>query len=554
MTDWLLDLRGTLLANRGLDTEEKVDQFLYPKYDRDIHDPFLLKDMDKAVARILLAIDKKETVCIFGDYDADGVPATALLSDVFKKLGLNFITYIPHRHNEHFGLNGEAVKEISKQATLLITVDCGITDVEEVELANKLGLDVIITDHHLPQEKLPPAVAIVDHKQDGCEYPEKILCGTGIAFKLAQALLKKMPIGDEKVTLDFEKRLLDLVGIATIADRVPLIGENRALAKFGLVMLRRSRRPGLVELFRQLKLKQDHLTEEDIAFSIAPALNAAGRMSHADEALALLSTDSAEEASALAANLVNLNKSRKADGGAMMAEIERRVEMLAVLPEVICVGDHSWSPGVISGVASKVLERYQRPVCLWVANDAGEIRGSCRSEGSISMVELLEAAGGAEWFTDYGGHTNAAGFGLPAGRENELAEKLNQAWHKITKLEKVEVALHEAAILPDDISWHLFEVVNELAPFGEANAKPIFHIVKAPIAAVKTFGSDGAHFELQLQNDRGQIIPAISFFNGPKFSQLNLGPHSRPNLLVTIEKSTFKWKPELRLRIVDILI
>lgn len=558
MNDFLLDLRGKLLANRGLTNEEQIERFINPTYDRDLHDPFLMKDLKKAVARLLKAIKVGEGICIFGDYDADGVPATALLSDVFRRLGhSNFFTYIPHRHNEHFGLNKKAIKKIADRgAKVLITVDCGITDVEEVAYAKELGLDAIITDHHLLGSEAPKAFAIIDPKQPDCNYPDTMLCGTGIAFKIAQGLISewnKKAKASEKIEIDFEKRLLDLVGVATIADRVPLVGENRALAKFGLMMLQRTSRPGLVELFKKLRLKQNFITEDDIAFTIAPSINAAGRMNHADEALNLLITSDPAEAVTLATNLVALNKDRKAMASSMMCEVEQLVES-EELKNVVCVGDHSWSPGVISGIASKVLEKYSRPVCLWVANDEGEIRGSCRSDGTINMVELLEAAGGGEFFTDHGGHANAAGFGLQAGQEKEVAARLDEAWHKIGKQEVIKEIEPEAELLANDISWQLFDMLDQLAPFGEGNEKPIFKINKAPVCGAKTFGSTGAHFELQLENEAGRVIPAISFFNGQKLDKLNLTADSRPTVFANVEKSTFKWKPELRLRIVDIII
>lgn len=276
-------LMQELLFYRGIETVSAADEFLNPDYEKHIHDPFLIKDMDKAVKRILLAIKNNEKIVIYSDYDCDGIPGGVILHDFFKKIKYkNVSNYIPHRNDEGYSLNIGAIKEFSKEgAKLIITVDCGITDVKEVDVANNLGIDVIITDHHLVPKILPKAYAILNSKQEDDTYPYDMLCGAGVAFKLVQGLLAK---GDFGITPGWEKWLLDMAGLSTIADMVPLTGENRVIAYFGLKVFRKSPRPGVQELCRKAKVRLHNVTEDDIGFMVAPRINAASRMGKPMEA------------------------------------------------------------------------------------------------------------------------------------------------------------------------------------------------------------------------------------------------------------------------------
>jgi single-stranded-DNA-specific exonuclease len=308
------ELTQTLLFNRNITSEEEAEIFLNPDYERDIYDPFLIMGMERAVERILSAIENEEKIVIYGDYDCDGIPGSVVLHDFFKKIGYkDFENYIPHRHEEGYGFHAHAVEEFAKEGVgLVITVDCGITDVDAVKRADELGIDVIITDHHLPQETLPPAFVILNSKQKEDTYPDDMLCGAGVAWKLVQALLargRKEKIFD--VSDGWEKWLLDMAGLSTIADMVPLLKENRALAHFGLKVLRKSPRPGLQKLLRKAKVAQVHLTEDDVGFMIAPRINAASRMDVPMEAFRLLSTDDEIVAGELSEHLHNINNERK---------------------------------------------------------------------------------------------------------------------------------------------------------------------------------------------------------------------------------------------------
>ncbi len=322
-----------LLYGRGITSAEEAEKFMNPHYENHSHNPFLMKDMEKAVERILRAIQHNERIAIFSDYDADGIPGAVVLHDFFKQIGyLNFENYIPDRHGEGFGLNTVAIKQFSNSETkLLITIDCGITDIEEVKQANEFGIDVIITDHHLPNGGgLPTAYAILNPKQPNCAYPEKMLCGSGVVFKLVQALVFRihdsaLKVNGQQFTFPVgqEKWLLDMVGLATLSDMVPLQGENRVFAHFGLKVLRKSRRKGLLELLSILRMNRQDLTEDDVGFSISPRINAASRMGVPMDAFRLFATTDDAEAATLARHLDKINNERKGKVASLVKEVRR---------------------------------------------------------------------------------------------------------------------------------------------------------------------------------------------------------------------------------------
>ncbi len=529
-----------------------LENLTIPDYERDVHDPFLLKGMDKAVARILEAIKKKEKILIFGDYDADGVPATALLATVFNWIGhTNFSIYIPDRHNEAFGLSAEAIKKFAgEEVKLLITVDCGITDTEEVALANSLGLEVIITDHHICPEELPPALAVIDPKRPDCNYPDKNLCGTGVAFKVAQAILKAGKF--ESVNEGREKWLLDLVALATVADMVPITGENRALTYFGLTVLQKTRRPGLLALCRALKLKPQFITEDDIGFSLGPRINSASRMSHASEAYELLMSEDEGVANAIATSLELRNGERR---GAVDAILKTAEAIIGEKNEekILVVGQAGFSLGVLGLTASRLVEKYHKPVFVWGVNGLGEVKGSCRSDGSVNVVALMRAcsplASGEDFFSDFGGHVMAGGFSLPLGREVELAAKLNAAYEDAEKQTLEKEIIYDQELNLDEVTNQKYEGIRAFGPFGPENEKPIFLFKSLVVSEVKMFGNGGLHLELKFKNTAGKSIPAIGFF----FTKdLTFKIDEKVDLLASIEKSYFRNFPELRLRIVDI--
>lgn len=563
------DVTATLLLNRGIKTLEQAAAFLSPDYDAHTHDPFLMRDMDRAVERIYRAIKNDERVVIFSDYDADGIPGGVILHDAFKKLGFkNFENYIPHRHDEGFGLNSAAIAGFKESgAKLLITIDCGIADREEVAEAMSLGIDVIVTDHHFPtlvdgssEQDLPAAYAILNPKVAGCAYPEKMLCGSGVIFKLVQALFKKH--GEEfGIKPGWEKWLLDLVGIATLSDMVPLLGENRAFAVYGLKVLKKTSRPGLAQLFKKLRIKREHITEDDIGFSITPRINAASRMGEPAAAFDLLSTDDEALAGAYADALEHVNNERKGTVAALVKEVkkilsERNVEE----KKAIVIGNPSWRPALLGLVANSVAEEYGKPAFLWGRDGEGVIKGSCRSgRGSgASVLSIMQRTPAS--FIAYGGHSASGGFEVSDTGIHTLAESLESAALQVSVesdpdlsgLSGGETAI-DAHISLEDISWDLYRDVEKLAPYGVGNPKPLFLLRGAGVEAVKSFGKEGNHTEIAFRDLGGRKISAIQFFTPISSLPKHVVAGSSIDFVAHLEKSTFKNYPELRLRIVDIL-
>jgi single-stranded-DNA-specific exonuclease len=550
-------LTKTLLEKRGITDLALQERFLFPDYTRDTHDPFLILNMERAIARIRAAMEANERIVVFGDYDCDGIPGSVILHDLFIKIGYkNFLNYIPHRHIEGYGLNALAIEQFAQGGTkLMITVDCGITDVDEVALAQELGIDVIVTDHHLPQAVLPPAYVVINSKQVGDNYPDPMLCGAGVAFKLAQALLLS---GNFKhVQEGWEKWLLDMAGLATIADMVPLQNENRVLAYYGLKVLRRSPRPGLQALLREAGVDQRYLTEEDVGFTIGPRINAASRMDIPFRAFELLSTTDPEDASARAKQLAGLNDERKREVARMMKEA-KKVLRERELRTVIVIGNPSWRVGVVGIVANQLAETFDRPVFVWGKQGSEDgsraIKGSCRSDGRVNLVDLMVAVTDGI-FIDKGGHEFSGGFSIAHEHIHELEDALVEAHGRIEKKESTKgIVAIDAELTLGEVNEETFRAVDLLAPFGVGNPKPTFLFRDVVIDVVIQFGKEKNHLRLMLSNDEGSAqAQAIGFFLNPTdFPGVEVRSGGTVDLIATFEKSYFRGRPELRLRIVDI--
>lgn len=558
-------VRG-LLFSRGISSATAADRFLNPNYQRDIHDPFLLKGMKEATTLILKTVRANEKIAIFADYDADGVPGAAILAEVFKKIGfVNFEVFIPDRQAK-YGLSVAVVRELAAAgARVLITVDCGIADAAEVRMASELGIMAVITDHHLPPPVLPEAAAIVNPKQPEDQYPEKMLCGAAVAFKLAQAFLRtwdKTAGPDARVGFvvvgGWEKWFLDLVAIATVADMVPLTGENRALVYFGLKVLRRTRRLGLNSLFEISRLQREYLGEDDIGFALGPRLNAAGRMSHASEAYYLLTTESPEEAKALAEHLDLKNSERKKMVEFLLAEVDRRL-LNQPLPSVVVLGSEEWNPAALGLAAGRLADRHCRPFFLWGKSSGGELKGSARSAGLVNLVELMRAAGGEELFSNFGGHAAAGGFTLRPEKKEEVKEKVVAAAASLLTETPPELTI-DAELSLAEINDEFYRWLEKLSPFGRGNPKPTFLFSGLTIAGVRTFGNGGLHLELIFKGSDGQKISAVGFFAGNSgFGGVDLSLGRRIDLTAQIERphlayrrAGFRGNGNLRLRIVDL--
>lgn len=535
-----------ILISRDIPESEWKD-FLEPKYEN-LHNPLLLPDMELARDRVIEAISNKERITVFSDYDADGIPGAGVLKDFFRRAGYENVSfYIPHRHDEGFGLNEEAVREIAGEGTkLLITVDCGIADLGEIKLAKELGMDVIITDHHEPHpDGLPEADAVVDPKRADSTYPFSELCGAALAYKLVQAILEKNRFG---VKEGMEKWSIDLVGIATLSDMVPLVGENRIFAKFGLDVLRKSFRPGLVSLFKKLRMDQKNLTEDDVVFMITPRINAASRMGVPSDAFDLLTTESRAEAEKLADHLEHINNERKGVVAALVKDAKKHIEQRERLNEVIVIGNPEWKPSLLGLVANSLVEEYEKPTFVWGRDGDGALKGSCRSYNGYNLHELMQSA--SEHFTQFGGHAGAGGFTVTLEQLTVLEDKLSEALGKLNgEEEKINDSI---SISMNELRNELWDVVNTFAPFGTGNPKPMFSI-NSEIKEFRKFGKENNHLEVSL-GDQG--FKAISFFSSPETYNLSIPgiDTKRRTVLGHLEKSYFRNRPELRLRIVDILL
>jgi single-stranded-DNA-specific exonuclease len=533
-----------LLWDRGLKTQKAIDEFFNPDYNEDLHDPFLMKGMKKAVERTMEALKNKEKITIFGDYDADGVCGTAILSETLNVLGVNPDTYIPNRNKEGYGLNLKAVKEVAaKETNLIITIDCGITDFEEVKLANKLGMDVIIIDHHKVPDKVPSAVSIVNPCQEGERYPFKELAAAGVAFKVAQALLRG------KVSEGWEKWLLDLAAIATVTDAMPLMGENRTLVKYGLVVLTQTKRLGLQELMKTARIKST-LDTYTLGYIIGPRLNAAGRMGHANTAYELLVTKSKEEAETLARRLDQKNQERQRLTDRIMQEVEGRIE-----PEkrkMIFEGDKNWPVGIVGLIAGRLTDKYYRPAIVF-QKMKDESKGSARSIPSFNIVEAISEC--QNLLEDFGGHPGAAGFTVSNKNLKKFEQKLSKiAEEKIKKENLVSLLSIDLEIEPEELNFEAYEEIQRFAPFGEGNPGPLFLMKDLRVSNFRAVGNNYSHLKMYLTKElkEGRIkgFQAIGFGLGDFCDKIKQGD----KIDAAFELITDDWNGarKLQLKIIDL--
>lgn len=559
------DLIAALLARRGVVTKEEAERFLNPSYDLHLHDPLLMADMPKAADRLARAIISGEKIVVWSDYDCDGIPGGTLMHDFLKKAGANFENYIPHRHEEGYGMNISGIEKAARSgARLIVTVDSGITDVEPIVRANKLGMEVIVTDHHLPaQAGLPPAFAILNpNARENETYPFRGLCGSGVAWKLVCATLRILRESSPSTSLratdlpvGWEKWLLDMVGLATIADLVPLIGENRLLATYGLLVMRKSPRVGLQKLLRNMRVDQRALTEDDVAFMVAPRVNAASRMGDARDAFNLFATTDEDEADALAKRLEAANRQRKAAAGAITRAVHDRLGERPVR-SVIALGDPEWRPSLLGLVAGTIAEEYERPVFLWGREGNGELKGSFRSGGFTQTMEMLQTA--ENIFAQFGGHVAAGGFTVLDTEVFFLEDRLVEAYERVTKNNETTDPLVEradAALAPEEARLSFLQRVERLAPFGTGNPKPVFLLQNVSVREISRFGKAREHLKLKISSteSNGQV-DAVTFFAKGALARTaeDLAQGSRANILAHLERDTFSRNSPVRLRLLDI--
>lgn len=536
-----------VLYNRGMRSLEGMKNFLNPSYDEHIHDPFLFRDMEKAVERVQRAIRSGEKIIAHGDYDADGVCGAAVLVEGLKTLGAQVTPYIPHREREGYGLNKESVEGFAKSGTkLIITADCGISNKAEIESAKNLGMDVIVTDHHQQPLDLPPADAIINPNISGEQYPFRGLAGVGVAFKLISALYKRTP--DMKPGM--EKWLLDLVAISTITDMMPLLDENRVLVRYGLIVMRKTRRKGLLALLASLKNGKESVDAHHIGFFIGPRLNAAGRLKHANIAYDLMTATDSQEADRLLKRLEQVNDDRKFITELITGEVEAQLGVVNPEQKALFAFGKNWPIGVVGLVANKVAQKYNRPVFILGEAD-GNIVASGRSVPQLNIVEVLQAS--EKYYAKYGGHAAACGFTLKYKEDleewkifmHELISKKLQDTPNDPLLEiESEIRLHDAHA-------ETWKFLSELEPFGQANPRPVFCTKNVLVKEKRALGKDGKHLKLVL-GQGNDVREAIGFSFGKYHADITAG---KPiDIAYEIDMNEWNGQKRIQLKIKDIKV
>jgi len=554
-----------LLYNRNLNTQKEIDEFLYPDYSCHIHDPFLFKDMTKAVKRIFEAIDKNELIFVHGDYDADGVTSSVILVSTLKKLGAKHLdVFLPDREKDGYGINKNTVDVfIEAQAKLIISCDCGVSNVEEIKKAQEAKIDVIVTDHHNIPPTPPNAYAIIHPKIPGETYPDKTLCGAGVAFKLAQALLRTKKLIDTENSKDlesFEKWLIDLVALASVADMVPLLGESRTLTKYGLIVLNKTKRLGLknlIEIAGLNKKSQGTLDTHDIGFQITPRINAAGRMKHANTAFQLLITEDTDEAIELARELNSNNIARQKETEQMINEGRKYIEETKQNgANIYFVIQDNWPIGLVGLIASKLYNQYYRPVLVMTKKD-NKIHGSGRSIEEINIMEKMVIL--KDHFEKYGGHPQACGFTL------KDATKLEDMQNAMRKLVDEEIKSKDitpklaidAEVRLDQINWELYDLLDKFAPFGQNNPTPKYLTRKVKVSSFDGVGNNGKHLRLLVKQDSNMSHKMIGFsFGDEKTVGKNwcqiLKPGDELDIVFEISVNEWNGERELQKKIIDL--
>lgn len=553
------ELVRSLLARRGVVDPADISAFLSPDYSAHTHAPELLADMSIAVNRLLEAIDRQERIAVYADFDCDGIPGAAVLSDFFAKIKYdNVEVYLPHRDREGYGFHTTAIDALAVRGVkLIITVDVGTVAIDACAHARSIGIDVIVTDHHEILGELPQAVAVLNPKR--APYPFPHLCGAAMAFKLVQAALaegKRRGLENFTAIPDgWEKWLLDLVAIATIADMVPLIGENRVLAYWGLSVLRKSQRPGINALCTRLRLRKSELTEDDVGFSIAPRINAASRMDEPDLAFKLLTTRDSDEAETLAAQLESLNASRKGVVAGIVKNARKHVsERFRPDEKVIVLGNTEWKPALLGLAANSIMNDRGGVVCLWGRDGNGNLKGSCRSDGEVSLADLFVSVRDA--FEECGGHAASGGFSVSHDQVHTLQETLAAAASLLESdaAPSIIECTHDAHITLREVSLPLLHDISLLSPFGMGNAKPVFRIPSVTIATMRAFGKENNHIEIQLTDDSvPTTVRAFQFFKTADDFTHPPKKDSIVHVLATLERDTFRGPYALALRIIDVL-
>ena len=537
------EIIATLLLQRGVETYEQAKTFFRPTLN-DLHNPYLMKDMDKAVSRIEKATSNQENILVFGDYDVDGTTAVSLVSSYLKSYYPNVATYIPDRYDEGYGISFKGIDFADdNEITLIIALDCGIKSIDHIAYANEKNIDFIICDHHRPGKELPNAVAILDPKRDDCFYPYDELCGCGIGFKLIQALAE-----NRNQTIDDLVLYLDLVATAIAADIVPMTGENRVLAKFGLEVINTNPRPGIKALIQNVKKKV--LTITDVVFIIAPRINAAGRVKHGNEAVALLTEYNLDQAEQFASEIEQYNTDRRDLDKQITIEALSQIENNKEKDRfTTVVYQENWHKGVIGIVASRLIETYYRPTLVFTKS-GDKLAASARSVKDFDVYNALEAC--AEHLEQFGGHMYAAGMTL----KEENYQNFKNAFEKV-----VQETIHPDLLIPEiavdaeielsNINEKFVRLLNQFEPFGPQNMTPVFISTNLKDTGyTKPIGKNDEHLKLFVKQNGSQGIGAIGFGLGKKLENVT---NQKPfEAVYCIDENEFNGNVTLQLRLKDI--
>lgn len=533
-------LLATILANRGIVEEKQIDKFLHPKRS-DFYNPYEMPDMEIAVNRIIKAIENKEKTIIYGDYDVDGITSVTVLKSFLEERGLKVDEYIPNRLNEGYGLNNKAVETIASQGyTLMITVDCGISAIEEVKYANELGIETIITDHHEPGNELPDALAVVDAKRKDNKYPFRNLAGVGVVFKLSQAIGMRLGL-EEKEYLKY----LDIVCIGTISDIVPLVDENRVIVKLGLKLVEQTKNLGLRSILKSAGYSK--IDSTTISFGVAPRINASGRMGHQEDALKLFLSKEINEVNELTQKLNDYNRIRQETEKNIYAEAIKQIEKdnLAEKNTIVVMGKN-WHHGVIGIVSSKITEMYFKPsILLCEEDDYG--KGSGRSIPGFDLYEALTEC--KEFIDRFGGHSMAIGINIKKEKFENFKDKLEEIAIQKHIEDIVPILKIDAQVSLDEISKDMVDSLKELEPFGEENKTPLFVFKNLKIDSIRAL-SEGKHLKLTLKDSKN-IVNAIGFNLGELTNEYKID--DRVDVVGNLEINSFNGMENIQINIKDIM-
>ena len=534
-------LLSTILVNRNIVDEEDIRLFLKPTRN-DFHNPFLITDMEIAIKRIIEAIDKKERVTIYGDYDVDGITSITVLKSFLKDRGLEVSQYIPNRLNEGYGLNRNAIEKIHKNGCdLMITVDCGISAIDEINYANELGIETIVTDHHEPGSQLPKALAVIDNKRKDSTYPFRELAGVGVVFKLIQALGIKLGLKEEEYL-----KYLDIVCIGTISDIVPLVDENRVIAKLGLLLIRQTKNIGLRSIINASGYKK--IDSNSISFGIAPRINACGRMGKAEDALKLFLSENLNEVSSLTAKLNEYNRLRQDTEKKIFDSAVKEIEEDNLDKNAtIIVGGHNWHHGVIGIVSSKITEMYFKPSILLSFEEDGIGTGSGRSIPGFDLHEALNKC--TDTIEKFGGHSMAIGITIKKEKFEDFKKEFEEVARNSKIDEIVPIINIDAKIDFSTINKEMVDSLKELEPFGEGNKMPVFAFKNLKIDSIRAL-TEGKHLKLTLK-EGNTVVNAIGFNMGKFAEEYRIG--DKVDVVGVLEINTFNGVDTVQINMKDIM-